>query len=319
MTPDFRFCLVVVFNHRFDQNLPFLRALYRGRFSTVRFLVPFYRGDDPDVIPVFDSSATFQGYFAQAQRSLPTVGISHYVFVADDLLLNPAINEHNLSACFRLQPDGGYTKYLKPFSSVTSRWTHFNRTLQALRFDEFVNAKTELPSSEEAVARLDRHGLACRPLGWRNLEGSPGPCWHRIKEWLTALWLVYDRREGREPPYPLLMGYADLLVVPAPTLPEFCHLCGVFAAMGIFVECAAPTALALAVPRLSLERDLDARGLELWSDADRVAFCNQYAAQFSELLESFPVDCLYVHPIKLSHWNLQNQSCHEEFSCVQPC
>ena len=61
MPSDFRFCLAVVFNHRFEQNLPLLRALYRGRFSTVRFLVPFYRGDDPDVVPVFDTSATIEG------------------------------------------------------------------------------------------------------------------------------------------------------------------------------------------------------------------------------------------------------------------
>ena len=306
MTLDFRFCLVVVFNHRFDQNLPFLRSLYRDRFSTVRFLVPFYRGDDPDVIPVFDSSATFQGYFAQAQHSLPVEGISHYVFVADDLLLNPAVNEYNLPATLRLQLHGGYTKYLKPFSSVTAHWTHFNRTLRASIFDEFVNARAELPPREEAAVRLAGHGLTCRPLGWRNLKVGPGSWGHRIKEWFTALCLVYDRREGREPPYPLLMGYADLLVVPASALPEFCHLCGVFAAMGIFVECAAPTALALAVSSLSLERDLDQQGLELWSDADRAALYNQYAAQFSKLIGEFPEGCLYVHPVKLSHWNLQD-------------
>lgn len=302
MMSDFRFCLVVVFNHRFEQNLPGLRALYRGRFSTVRFLVPFYRGDDPDVVPVFDSSATFQGFFAQAQPRLAAQGFSHYVFVADDLLLDPAINETNLHVYLRLRPESGYTKYLKPFSSVTSRWTHFNRTLQALRFDEFVNARTELPPREEAVARLAAHGLECRPLGWRNLQASPGPWRHRLKEGLTALWLIHHRREGRDLPYPLLMGYADLLVVPAPSLPEFCHLCGVFAAMGIFVECAAPTALALATPHLSLERDLDRQGLELWSDADRAAFWNQYSGELSGLLQHFPERNLYVHPIKLAHW-----------------
>ncbi len=303
-TPDFRFCLVVVFNHRFDQNLPLLRALYRGRFSTVRFLVPFYRGSDPDVVPVFDSSATFQGYFAQARRSLVAEGFSHYVFVADDLLLNPKINETNLQVYLRLEPTGGYTKYLKPFSSVTSRWTHFNRTLRALRFDEFVNARAELPPREEAVARLAAHGLECRPLGWRNLQSVPGPWLHRITEWVTAVRLIYQRRDGRGLPYPLLMGYADLLVVPAPALPEFCHLCGVFAAMGLFVECAAPTALALAAPRLSLEDHLDQQGLELWSDAERAAFWNRYSARLGKLLEDFPARCLYVHPIKLPHWRM---------------
>ena len=302
MKPDFCFCLVVVFNHRFDQNLPLLRSLYRGRFSTVRFLVPFYGGDDPDVVPVFGSSATFQGFFAQAQRRLAANGFSHYVFVADDLLLNPAINETNLHTHLRLQPEGGYTKYLKPFSAVTSRWTHFNRTLRALRFDEFVNARAELPPREEAVARLAAHGLECRPLGWRNLEVGPGPWRQRVKDWVTAWWLIRQRREGQGLSYPLLMGYADLLVVPAPALDEFCHLCGVFAAMDIFVECAAPTALALAARHLSLERDLDQQGMELWSDADRAAFWNRYSARLPELLENFPSRCLYVHPVKLPHW-----------------
>ncbi len=298
MAPDFRFCLVVVFNHRFEGNLPLLRTLYRGRFSTVRFLVPFYRGEDPDVVPVFESSATFQGYFAQAQRQLAAEGVSHYVFVADDLLLNPAIHEGNLHLYFHLRPGGGYTKYLEPFSSLTSRWTHFNRTLRALRFDEFVNARAELPSRAEAAARLAAHGLTVQPLGWRNLETAPGPWRHRVKEWLTAFWLLRRRQEV----YPLLMGYADLLVVPAAAMPEFCHLCGVFAAMGIFVECAAVTALALAAEHLSLERDLDERGLELWSDADRQTFWESHRGRLSDLLENFPVHTLYVHPVKLPHW-----------------
>ena len=303
MTSEFRYCLVVVFNHRFEANLPRLRALYRGRFSTVRFLVPFYREGDPDVVPVFESSATFQGYFAQAQRHLAAEGISHFVFVADDLLLNPAIHEGNLHTYFRLRPDGGYTKYLEPFSSLTARWTHFNRTLRELRFDEFVNARAELPPREEAAARLAAHGLTVRPLGWRNLDAPPGPWTDRAREWLTALWLLRRRRdEGGELPYPLLMGYADLLVVPAPAMAEFCHLCGVFAAMGIFVECAAVTALALAVPQISLERDLDQQGLELWSDADREAFWKRYGARLPDLIADFPERCLYVHPIKLGHW-----------------
>ena len=186
---------------------------------------------------------------------------------------------------------------------MTSRWTHFNRTLRTLRFDEFVNARDELPPREEAAARLAAHGLEVRPLGWRNLETGPGPWPHRIKEWLTALWLLRRRRrEGGSLPYPLLMGYADLLVVPAPALGEFCHLCGVFAAMGIFVECAAVTALALATPELTLERDLTQKGMELWSDAERHAFWHRYSARLPRLLENFPADCLYVHPVKLPHW-----------------
>ena len=305
MTKELRFCLVVVFNHRFDRNLPLLRALYRERFSAVRFLVPFYRGDDPDVIAVYEGSATFQGYFAQAQRPLAGESFSHYLFVADDLLLNPAINEHNLADHLRLRPGVGYVKGLEPFSDLTTRWTHFHRTRRALRFDEYVNARAELPERGDALARLARHGLHFRRLGWRNLESAPGPLAGRVKSWLASAWLLYGRGPGasRELAYPLAMGYADLLVVPAGAMPEFCHLCGVFAAMDLFVECAAPTALALAVPDLRRERDLAARGLEVWSDADRAEFHGRYAGRLSNLLGDFPADTLYVHPIKFSHWH----------------
>ena len=303
MTKELRFCLVVVFNHRFDQNLPVLRALYRGRFSNVRFLVPFYRGDDPDVIVVYASSATFQGYFAQARQQLVGEDFSHYVFIADDLLLNPAINEGNLAAYLRLRPGFGYVKGLEAFSDLTTRWTHFHRTLSALQFDDgFVNASAELPGRDEALARLARHGLRFQRLGWRNLEAAPGKPAARVGSWLASAWRIYGRLASRELAYPLAMGYADLLVVPTGAMPEFCHLCGVFAAMEVFVECAAPTALALAVPELRREQDLAATGLELWSDEDREAFSQRYDVRLPNLLAGFPADRLYVHPIKISHW-----------------
>lgn len=305
MLPDLRFCLVVVFNHRFDRNLPLLRALYRGRFSHVRFLVPFYRGDDPDVIAVHASSATFQAYFAQAQPRLVGDQFSHYVFVADDLLLNPAVNEQNLGAHLRLRPGVGYLKEMRPFSTMTTAWTHFDRTLRALRFDEYVNARAELPAREEALARLARHGIHLRPLGWRNLEAAPGPFGQRVRGWLAAAWRLYGPggEASRAMAYPLVMGYADLLVVPAGAMAEFCHLCGVFAAMNLFVECAAPTALALAAPELRREPDLATRGREIWSDADRAEFHGRHAGRLADLLTNFPADTLYVHPVKFSHWD----------------
>ena len=299
MTKDLRFCLVVVFNHRFERNLPVLRALYRGRFSTVRFLVPFYRGDDPDVLPVFASSATFQGYFAQAQSWLSGEGFSHYVFIADDLLLDPQINETNLAHVLRLAPGTGYIKSLVPFSSLCSSWAYFDLTLRALDFTYFINAREELPARGEALSRLAGHGMTFRPLGWRNLAAGKGAFWQRTRDLLAAAFLVRTRRELA---YPLVMGYADLLIVPSNGLAEFCHLCGVFAAMNIFVECAAPTALALAVPDLRFESDLAVRGLELWSDADRIAFRDRYSARLDEVTARFPGDTLYVHPIKLSQW-----------------
>jgi hypothetical protein len=58
-------CLIVVFNHRYEKNLAQLREIYKNRFSHVYYLMPFYQGKDFDVIPVYESSFHFQGYFTQ--------------------------------------------------------------------------------------------------------------------------------------------------------------------------------------------------------------------------------------------------------------
>lgn len=65
-----KICLTIIFNHRYDDNIKKLKRIYRGRFSEIRFIVPFYDLSDEDVIPVFESSYNFQGYLAQARNDL---------------------------------------------------------------------------------------------------------------------------------------------------------------------------------------------------------------------------------------------------------
>ena len=44
--------LVIIFNHRYEKNLPKLRKIYGNKFSEIRFLMPFYIGGEKDVISV---------------------------------------------------------------------------------------------------------------------------------------------------------------------------------------------------------------------------------------------------------------------------
>ena len=48
--------LVVIYNHRYDGNISIVEDLYRERFREIFHLVPFYDGDRPNVIPVYESS-----------------------------------------------------------------------------------------------------------------------------------------------------------------------------------------------------------------------------------------------------------------------
>ena len=102
--------------------------------------------------------------------------------------------------------------------------------------------------------------------------------------------------------YPLAMSYSDFLVVPATVMPDFCHYCGVFAAMRVFVECAIPTALALAAPSIKLERDIPLRGKEVFNLDDLADFEKKYERRLPALFADFPANTIYIHPVKLSRW-----------------
>ena len=60
--------------------------------------MPFYDGADNDVIPVYESSYQFQGYFIQAYDKLKNIPCTHYLFIGDDLIINPDFDEINFIA-----------------------------------------------------------------------------------------------------------------------------------------------------------------------------------------------------------------------------
>src|SRR5512133_1118315 len=96
-------CLVVVYNHNFEKNIPVIRGMYSGRFSSVVQLMPFYRGKDPDVIRVFGNSFHFHAFIAQARKSLLSFDCDRYLVIGDDLVLNPNINESTLASTMLLE------------------------------------------------------------------------------------------------------------------------------------------------------------------------------------------------------------------------
>jgi hypothetical protein len=87
--------LIIIYNHRYEQNIPVLESIYGPRFSDIYHLMPFYTGRRQNVISVYENSYHFQGYVAQGFRDYWRADFTHYFFVADDLLLHPSINEDN--------------------------------------------------------------------------------------------------------------------------------------------------------------------------------------------------------------------------------
>lgn len=294
--------LVVIFNHRFEGNLPLLAQIYGDRFDPT-YLMPFYRGDDPAVRAVFASSHHFHGFVAQGYPDYHSDDATHYVFAGDDVFLKPRLTASTIVAALGLSETSGYIKGLNSLADAPISWMHLLPAVRTFHRNTGVEYSRELPVAQEAWDRVARHTVARGRLGPRSLLGlSLRPELRRTQAMAAAYFLL--RPERRTLPYPLLWTYSDVFVVPAPAMAEFARLCGIFAAMGLFVEVAVPTALALACEHLRTEQPSGLLGQELWTVEEQRALVERFGASLRRLTGEFPEDWLYVHPVKLSQWNL---------------
>lgn len=300
--------LVVIYNHRYERNIDHIERIYRGRFSRIFHLMPFYSGDRPNVIPVYGNSYYFQGFVAQALRHFVSAEFTHYFFVADDLVLNPAVNEHNFPDVMGLPP--GHCFFPGFHRQGRNKPKYWGQAIRALRWRvnrPGLEIAHQIPAPAEARARLSRHKVDLTPPAFERLWEVPESWrgWARALVGNPKLCARYARsklaRTRYELPYPLASGYSDIFVVTADVIHEFARLCGIFAAADLFVEHAIPTAMALSADWIAESPNLKLKGKALWT-REQLAELDRYGKSIEALLRDFPPDQLYIHPIKLSQW-----------------
>ena len=102
--------------------------------------------------------------------------------------------------------------------------------------------------------------------------------------------------------FPLIEGYSDLIIIPQKNLKLFCHLCGIFAAMNLWVDAAVATAMVLSCDDIILEKDLDLHGKEYWNPDEVEKVISKAEKKIDQLNLLFSNDVSYIHPIKLSRF-----------------
>ncbi len=151
--------LIIVYNNRYEENIEVLEKLYRGRFSHMYHLMPFYHGGKSNVIPVYEISIYFQGHLAQGLRHYFREEYVHYLFVHDDLMLNPAINEMNYQDFFQLGEHSSFLTHINNLNGgVFWSWLRDNYNYNPINAsnDPLREAARELPSYDEALQILKR-------------------------------------------------------------------------------------------------------------------------------------------------------------------
>jgi hypothetical protein len=286
--------LIIIFNHRYDKNLKPLRELYKEKFSDIYFLVPFYDGDDKDVIPVFNSSYYFQGYIQEALPKYFRDRYSHYIFIGDDLILNPDLNEDNIVNKLKLE-DG--KSYIPNPRSITDPkfWGHNKKIVDFDLNAKGIECSTYLPNKKEALEKLQGFGKIKRYFRISQVI--------RLIDRPSAYKYIFKLKWFRFPlSYPLLMAYSDILIVSDSTIRKFCYYSGIFASLRLFVESAIPTALALSTDKIITNKDIDYEDGALWTKKEIANIENKYGKNLKVLMNEYPKEFLYLHPIKLSKW-----------------
>ena len=293
-------CLSFVFNHQFEENIPKLRKLYDDRFSTIRYLSPFSRSNAPDIIPISETSVHFQGYFAQALRHLPR-NCDYYVFCGDDLILNPNLNERNLIDHLNCN-DCSYIKYLNPIWEHSFAWHKFEECNRFTENEYAIPYNNLLPSRKELLKIYESYGLVYRNIGFHNFDGIKEK---RITTNKIKSGISYFLRSGNKRfiNYPLVEGYSDLIVIPQDHLELFCHYCGIFAAMNLWVDAAVATAIILSRSKIKTEKDSNYSGTEYWNEQKIIERLKPISNKLDKIGEIFKENELYIHPIKLSSYN----------------
>ena len=132
--------LVIIFNWPHVENIPKLERFYGNRFSRIFYILPDLSGPGlekyreqykergrnlPDLSSsglrkwrkkykqnnIFSSehsTATFQGAISGGFKYYHSENTSNYIFCADDLLLNPLVNEDNYQKFFKMNSEESY-------------------------------------------------------------------------------------------------------------------------------------------------------------------------------------------------------------------
>ena len=279
----FKPALIFIYNHCHPENIDPLNKIYGKRFPHIYHLVPFYKGKKRDnVIPVYDNSFYFHGFIPQGLRDYYREEYTHYIFLADDYLLNPRINAENFLEWFGLssQPRGACF-ISDQLSNIGRRFNNYRAMAWAYNYSLHtpgLKVHKELPSFEEALSRFQELGLDTRffkkPKSHKTsfyydhgFWSFPYDAYHKAiqfvnkptrgkkilgRHWSRYLhpWYIFYSVKNRFKPYtmsyPLVtVNFADALVIPGNQMKQFAQYCAFFAASNLYTDISITTAMVL--------------------------------------------------------------------------
>ncbi|WP_085537152.1 hypothetical protein [Massilibacteroides vaginae] len=295
--------LFIIYNHRYDKNIEKIEQLYKKSFSHIFHIMPFYDGDKENVLPVYASSYQFSSYIPQAmeQLKLKNISFDHYFFLADDMILNPKVTENTYKDLFKISLEDSFISEFVEFTKFNFYTWHGKEALTYKIKATGAEIDSFIPNKEEALLRFKNYGINFKNWKWYHFI-PPIKVGIRPIIRLTSIWVnAFFRKGNLKLKYPLVGAFSDIVIISSKHMKTFSQYCGAFAADGLFVEYALPTSLLLTTNRIITLKNLEFEMGALWGK--EMMQLNKYDQNLNNLLNNFPSQYLFVHPVKLSKWN----------------
>lgn len=311
-------CLIVIYNNNYESNIEKVERLHKERFSKIFHLMPFYTGNKENVIKVYGSSYHFQGYVNYGLEAFINDDYTHYCFVADDMILNPELNENNFDEYLGLDADSGFLPSIKAIDYeliLDWRWAYTSYfamlySQNACEFEKFI------PSKEQAQMLFEKHNLDSKNISARsfkliqnyydkNLTNYHDYILKDINK--DNILKVLKMNKPTDSLYPLAASYSDIFVIPHKKIREFTNLCSIFESVRVFVEVAIPTAMALSLDKIVTLNDIN-KGMATFTEPEVLdEFCQKYNYSLTTLYNIWNNFGISMHPIKLSKWKFDDE------------
>ncbi|MCX4195981.1 hypothetical protein OMR07_10590 [Methylobacterium organophilum] len=236
----------VLFNHPYPPNIPFLRDFYKRKYDDVLFIQPMVKSSDPDVYTSYRGSYTFHGMIADLAETLLSRDSEYFVFVHDDVLLNPLYDGAQLVERLNVQGNGAFIPHVFPLSRKVQDWAWVPGFLWRLfypinqisgsgitdlmkYFPDAQQIKLDLKSKynfEFEDIQFDRS----LPIRHLNVVANEFYSKYITKAVLDGLYVTAPGTQKIELPFPFVGGNCDFVVLDRRTLEASIPLLGVTAA-----------------------------------------------------------------------------------------
>ncbi len=316
-------CLAVIYNHQFVNNVEKIEKLYGNRFDKIYHVMPFYRGDNPDIISVYENSYQFQAYVSQALNRIYDDKFDYYVFMADDVLLCPEFSKDTMEDILKINPITSFTaRNLRVMCDeyILTRIWLFPSLIEYLYSENKRRIDAILPDIGTMSAKYKTLGLKCPLISENKLkfiqDFAPANRYNNFfynydfdndKMDYKKLLENYKDKEGEPVKYlfPFACGFSDFFVIPKKFIKDFAYYSGVLASVRIFAEVAIPTALCIVSDKINFPKTIGLDAINYSAiDERRNELPDKYEHSVKRLIDEWEDKNLLIHPVKYSMWEM---------------